>query len=146
VKRSDALAPLSRDHHVGLVVAQRLRRATEASAAEAADGFLSFWRADGRRHFRAEEEVLLPWFARHVEPGQEAVVRVLVEHTEIRRHALELESGEPFPAERSHALGELLAGHIRHEERTLFPLIEATVPEDELAGLAAAVERAELEG
>jgi hypothetical protein len=39
MKCSDALAQLSRDHHHGLVVAQRLRRATPATADAARDAF-----------------------------------------------------------------------------------------------------------
>src|SRR5829696_2913267 len=76
MKRSHALAPLSRDHHVGLVVAQKLGRATTETSASARQDFLAFWRSDGQRHFRVEEEVLLPRFARHGEAGHEAVVRV----------------------------------------------------------------------
>jgi hypothetical protein len=42
-----------------------------------------------------------------------------------------------------HALGELLAGHIRHEERTLFPLIEEAMTPDGQSALAAAIHAAE---
>jgi hypothetical protein len=42
MKRSAALASLSRDHHQALVVAQRLRRATDATAAEARETFLAY--------------------------------------------------------------------------------------------------------
>jgi hypothetical protein len=81
MKRSEALVPLSHDHHAGLFVAQRLKLAENADSAIAArERFLSFWRTDGRRHFRIEEEVLLPSCALHVEPSHEAVVRVLVDH------------------------------------------------------------------
>jgi hemerythrin-like domain-containing protein len=146
VKRSDALAPLSRDHHVGLVAAQRLRRVTDATAPGARDDFLAYWREHGQRHFRVEEDVLLPWFARHGDAGHEAVVRALVDHVAVRAMALQLESAAAVPAERLHELGELLHGHIRHEERTLFPLIEAAVPGDELPALASRVERAERDG
>ena len=40
------------------------------------------------------------------------------------------------------ALGDRLHAHIRHEERMLFPLIEATLPDHELAPLALALEQA----
>jgi hypothetical protein len=40
VKRHAALQPLSRDHHVALVAAQRLRRATDEDAATARRAFL----------------------------------------------------------------------------------------------------------
>jgi hypothetical protein len=64
MKRSDALAQLSRDHHHGLVVAQRLRRAADTTAGAAREAFLTFWDEEGRDHFRIEEEVLPPAFAR----------------------------------------------------------------------------------
>ena len=73
-------------------------------------------------------------------------MRVLLEHVEVRRLALELESPagaeDPSP-QRLQRLGGLLVDPIRYEEGTLFPLIEAAMPEDELGELAAAVERAE---
>jgi len=78
VKRSEELAPLSRDHHHGLFAALALRRATSADAAAARVSFLDFWRSEGRRHFAIEEEVLLPGFARRGPADREAVVRVLV--------------------------------------------------------------------
>ena len=65
MKRSDELAPLSRDHHQALFVAMKLKRA-EADGAEA---FLGFIAAHGGDHFRIEEEILLPaWIASDPEP------------------------------------------------------------------------------
>src|SRR6478735_1494854 len=84
MKRSDALAQLSRDHHDGLVVAQRLNRATETTAVAARDTFLTFWETEGRDHFRVEEDILLPAFARHHAPTDDAVTRVLIEHADLR--------------------------------------------------------------
>ena len=144
MKRNEALVPLSHDHHAGLFVAQRLKRAEDADSATAArERFLSFWRTDGRRHFRIEEEVLLPSFALHVEPSHEAVVRVLVDHVELRRRAADLEREEDTSLEELHQLGKRLEEHIRHEERVLFPLIEQALPAGELAELAAALKRDE---
>ena len=146
MKRSDALAPLSHDHHHGLAVAQQLRRASEETAASARAGFLSFWQAEGHHHFRVEEDVLLPAFAGHGPADHEAVVRVLVDHVELRRRAASLEA-QPQPAlEDLHELGERLQQHIRHEERVLFPLIEEALPEAELAALARAIASAEENG
>lgn len=143
MKRSEALVGLSHEHHHGLFAAQRLRRATAETAAEAIEGFLAFWSAEGRAHFQAEEELLLPAFARHVPADHEAIVRVLVEHVELRRRGAELaELAEPS-LDRLHELGERLHDHIRHEERVLFPLVEAALGERELRELAEALERAE---
>jgi hemerythrin-like domain-containing protein len=146
VKRSDALKALSRQHHQGLVVAMRLKRATADTAREAREAFLDFWASEGQGHFRAEEDVLLPAFARHAPPDHEAVVRVLVEHVDLRRRSAQLaEDGDPTPEE-LHEFGERFEGHIRHEERVLFPLIEETLPEDELERLVAVLEEAEARG
>jgi hemerythrin-like domain-containing protein len=136
VKRSDALAPLSRQHHQGLFAALKLKRADAAAAAEARAAFVEFWEREGRDHFRVEEELLLPAYARHGDHDHPAVVRVLVEHVDLRRRGEDVAaSTDPDPGE-LRELGERLERHIRHEERVLFPLIEAALPTDELARLA----------
>ena len=145
MKRSEELAPLSRDHHHGLVAALKLSRATPADAAAARATFLAFWEDEGRHHFAVEEEVLLPGFARRVAPDHEAIVRVLVEHVDLRRRAQTLADADgdaPALAE-LHELGARLRAHIRHEEEVLFPLIEASLTHDELVALGAAIVRAE---
>jgi hemerythrin-like domain-containing protein len=144
MKRSAALAPLSRDHHHGLFAGLKLTRATDRDAAEAAAAFLAFWQAEGRRHFQIEEDLLLPSFARHGAADDPAVVRTLVEHVDLRRRAQDLERGEP-PLEALHELGRRLSAHIRAEENVLFPLIEQTLPAgalDDLGQAIAAAERA----
>lgn len=141
MKRHAALQPLSRDHHVALVAAQRLRRATEANAGAAREQFLAFWNDHGAKHFRVEEDVLLPLFARHGDPDDERIVRMLLDHVRIRAQVLALEGDVEIGA--LHTLGEELAAHVRLEEREVFPLIEATLSEAAAAELVAAVQRAE---
>jgi hypothetical protein len=137
------LAQLSRDHHKALVVAKRLREARESTAGEARDGFLEYWREHGRRHFRLEEEILLPAYARHGDPAHADVVKVLVDHVVIRREADALGREQDPPLARVRELGERLAAHTRFEERQLFPLIEEALPPADLAELVDALERAE---
>ena len=139
MRRAAALEPLSRDHHQALVVAQKLRRATVETAPTARRAFISFWETEGQNHFRSEEELLLPAFARHGDAGHDAVVRVLVDHVNLRRLAGDLEAQPEPPLHQLRELGELLHEHVRHEERILFPLIEEALPEQELAALAAAL-------
>jgi iron-sulfur cluster repair protein YtfE (RIC family) len=122
VKRHRALESLSRDHHHALLVAQRLKRATEPAADEARSAFLDYWEADGREHFREEEEVLLPALAHFADPEQPVIARVLIDHVRIRRFAAELADAQPVAT--LHGLGEELEQHVRREERGLFPLIE----------------------
>lgn len=143
MKRSEALAILSRDHHHALVVAQRLRRAG-AETVEAARGqFLAYWADEGRRHFQLEEELLLPAFASHSQGAARdpLVLRVLSDHVTIRSWAAQLAATAAPTVEALHQLGSELAAHVRLEERELFPLIEAAIPAGELLALARALDQ-----
>jgi len=133
MKRHPALAPLSRDHHHALVLAQRLRQAGEHDAAEAAEAFLEHWMEEERLHFRLEEEVLLPAYAAYADPDHPAIVRTLLDHVRIRRDIERLAGG--VDSELLHEVGGRLADHVRLEENELFPLIERTLPEAALAEL-----------
>lgn len=138
MKRSEALTALSHQHHQGLFAALQLKRARHENAAQARTVFLEFFEREGARHFRAEEELLLPAFARHIEFDQPEIVRVLTEHVDLRRRALDLgANADPEPTE-LRELGERLESHIRFEERVLFPMIEKALPVDELERLGAA--------
>ena len=146
VKRSEALRALSHQHHQGLFAALQLKRAGRESAAEARQVFLDFYEREGSPHFRAEEELLLPAFARHKGVDHPAIVRVLLEHVDLRGRGQDLESrADPDPAT-LRELGERLESHIRFEERVLFPMIEEALPVDELERLGAALARAEADG
>jgi hemerythrin superfamily protein len=143
VKRAEALRPLSREHLVALLAAKKLKEADGLE--EATRAFLDFWHGEGRRHFRLEEEVLLPGWAFHAEVDREGVRRMLDEHLAIRREALRLEAGEAS-LEEARELGKLLHDHVRFEERQLFPRVEADLDYTDLARLAAAFEAAERAG
>ena len=140
MKRDESLRPLSREHHRALVTARALQESN--SSADLAITFLTFWREDGQRHFRIEEEVLLPTWAMHAAVDRAGVTRMLEEHLTIRRSALEIED-RGLSLEDAQQLGRLLDAHVRFEERELFPLIEADLDERALSQLAAAIEKAE---
>ena len=122
MKRSEALAPLSRDHHVALEVALRLRRGEPG----AAERFRAFLDADGRRHFALEEQLLLE----HLTDVERS--RMLDDH-------LMLASARPQDEVGSQALGERLAEHVRWEERELFPRLEADLSEEHLSAIGRAL-------
>jgi iron-sulfur cluster repair protein YtfE (RIC family) len=146
MKRSEALRALSHQHHQGLFAALQLKRAGRETAGEARQVFLDFYEREGSRHFRAEEELVLPAFARHSAVDDPAIVRVLTEHVDLRGRWQELQrSADPDPAA-LRALGERLESHIRFEERVLFPMIEQALPADELERLGAAFAHAEADG
>ena len=143
MKRSQALTPLSHDHHQGLFVAMQLKRAVDDSAAQA---FLDFIDGHGGTHFRIEEEVLLPgWIAADTDADGEMARRVLGEHLELRASARRLRSG-PCTVEELHELGGALDRHIRFEERELFPRIESGLSIETMTALGAEIEEAERSG
>lgn len=142
VKRSPELSQLSRDHHQALYAALGLRRATDDDAGKAVESFRRFWDQQGQRHFRIEEQVLLPAFVVGGGSARDGrVARMLTEHLDIRARAREL---APCSAVRElHELGERLAAHVRFEEDELFALIERTLEPRMLSALAAELDRAE---
>ncbi len=139
MKRSEALTPLSHDHHQALRIAQRLGRADAESATELRAAFLAFWADYGRSHFREEEEVLLPAYAAHGDAHHPLVLRALGEHVELRQRAAAIAAATVADPAALHDLGERLAAHVRMEERELFPLIEAALPAEAHAQLARAL-------
>ena len=127
MKRAAELAPLSRDHHVALEHALRLRRASADDAAAVVAAFLAFLVDEGRAHFAREEALLAPEV-----PADRADLaeRMLDEHEEILRRAAAL--GTRPEAGPARELGELLSRHVRFEERELFPLLERRLPASRL--------------
>lgn len=142
MKRSNELAVLSREHHVALELTLRLKRATVADAEAVTHATLEFWRAEGREHFRLEEDLLLPTFARHAGADDADIVRILAEHADIRRRIADLETEAPTDVTALHALGKVLHDHVRHEERALFSRIEAALDPDELSAVGEALRSA----
>ena len=136
MKRDPALVPLSHDHHQALFVAQALRRANEATAPEARARFAAYWAEHGQPHFRLEEEVLLPAFARYGDSHHPLVAQALCDHVAIRRLAGEVELASPAGLRE---LGTRLVEHVRLEERELFPLIESALPPAALSAVAGAL-------
>ena len=143
MKRSDALAPLSRDHHQALEAALRLRRAENDSVAAAVARFGEFWSAAGARHFEIEEELVLPALPADDAAWAEAVARVRAEHDLIRAQANAVLVGGQADRESARQLGGLLNAHVRFEERTLFPMLEQGLAGQELEALGRAIDAAE---
>jgi hemerythrin-like domain-containing protein len=152
VKRHPSLHPLSEHHHHALVRALEIRRAKQVPTArrpaalrQTAREFLRFWKKTGQKHFREEEELLLPAYARHSRLEQEpAVARMLADHATIRASVEDLKATlaarQPVDALLT-ALGQLLHDHVRLEENEIFPRIERALPEVELRCLGVRLTR-----
>ncbi len=147
MKRHPSLRQFSDDHHQGLVNARRLRRTAsgeDANPAGTARDFLDFWQRDTSRHFRKEEEVLLPVLARHGgDLGERPILQMLTQHARIRGLAMQLSDElkqDEVREDTLRKLGEKLEAHIRLEEREVFPLIEETLSEHALQEVSSRLE------
>ncbi len=144
MKRHPSLHPLSQHHHFALIQALEMRRAAEAPAekraaavARQAEKFVRFWHKTGIVHFREEEEVLLPAYARHTRLDRDAeVMRLLADHAEIRAAVRDFElriaAKTPIEAKELARVGKLLHDHVRLEENEVFPRIEKILGEEQL--------------
>ncbi|MFD1020814.1 hemerythrin domain-containing protein [Thalassobacillus hwangdonensis] len=133
MKRHEALYPLSHHHHHALVNAVELKKAgtekSKKSLQQLRRDVIDFWEKDGRDHFRDEEEVLLPLYARYASVDQKPIAEMLIQHIQIRGRIQAIRDQEKVNADQFRELGELLETHVRLEERTIFPMIEEVVPE-----------------
>ena len=137
MKRHENLIPLSHDHHHVLKQVRGLKsagRGEDSDRIGRAETFIEFFDSDGVEHFRQEEESVFP-LAAGLEEARDALTRALAEHGEIRMMVdglrAEVRDGDVHP-ETLLGLGSKLEGHVRLEEKTLFPLIERLVPEEAL--------------
>ncbi len=128
MKRVPELEPFSHDHHQGLVLARKARRAVEAGDdfapvfAEIRERF----RTELAPHFRVEEEFLAPALRAMGQNGP--VDRLLDEHNELRTLCVEGEATASSLAR----FAQLLYDHIRWEERELFELAQQVLATHQL--------------
>ena len=153
MKRHPSLHPLSRHHHFALIQALEMRRAAEAlpekrdaAVQRQAEKFIAFWRNTGIVHFREEEEVLLPAYARLARLDQDAeVMRLLADHAEIRAAVQDFEQQRakklPIEAKAMAHLAKLLYDHVRLEENEVFPRIERALGEENLNAMGRGLTR-----
>jgi len=130
VRRDPALRSLSSDHHLGLVIARRARVAAQEGAAARSIGWNEAkerFRAELDGHFRREECGLLPALRA---AGEDALAeRTLREHQAMR--ALIAEDRPENLA----LFAQLLATHIRFEEKVLFDTAQRRLGVGGLAAL-----------
>ncbi|HKJ72421.1 MAG TPA: hemerythrin domain-containing protein [Gammaproteobacteria bacterium] len=150
MRRDDTLRPLSRQHHIALVFAKTLRQWRRAAAApgdrrRVAESAHRFWQVELVPHFRAEEEHLLGHWDR---PGTDPLAtRVLQEHVGIHRvaqrlaRALEADDLEAAWDE-ALRLGDCVNAHVRFEERSWLPVLEAELEAGRLTRAAEAMANA----
>lgn len=123
MKRSEALQPLSREHHKALTLAKACERAADSGSTERVASLcqraIRAYTNELEPHFLTEERSLLP-LLKSAET-QPLVQRTLADHHQLRALL------EDLRLINSVALGEFgkrLSAHVRFEERELFPALE----------------------
>ena len=128
MKRCSALRDLSNEHHHGLVLVKRAKKAAGTDEAQRVwQEIQARFAADLEPHFQAEEVGLLPALEQAGEA--ELVRRTHADHVELRRLISE------DNAQAMIEFAELLEQHIRFEERELFEVAQQKLSAAELAAL-----------
>lgn len=136
MKRHEALAPISREHHAALLLAQLLKKDAPAykdmpeKPEEKRVYAIQFFKNNLRAHFTKEEKMLAKLWQYHTTINSLAL-EVYKEHVELVELFNKLDHAENLVAAMD-AAGRALEKHIRKEERVLFPLIQEHCPEDVL--------------
>ena len=128
IKRSRELAPLSREHHDGLLFVWKIKEGLKLNVApgKLKEYSIWFWQQHIRPHFFQEEKILLPFIPVDHELG----IRLKKEHDCIREYILSLDR-EADSTTFIH-LADLMNDHIWFEERELFPFMEQSLSPEEL--------------
>ena len=126
IKRHDALKPLSRQHHFGLLFSWKIRKgfAKDISIERMKKYANWFFKTEIIPHFKAEEKHIFPILSKE----HELIKRALKEHRRIKRLFKDTED----PKKSLSLLEEELQAHIRFEERTLFNEIQKVATPNQL--------------
>ncbi len=136
MKRIEAIAPLSRDHHSSLILAQLLKKGAPnykelpTTTNDKKEYALNHYNTHIKFHFIAEEKMLE--FVKNNSSVINALSEEIIqEHKQLQILFIELKNA----VDTDNTMNEiaiLLEAHIRKEERILFPLLQEKCTADEL--------------
>jgi len=134
MKRGDELAPLSWDHHHGLVLAFRLKRGLNKNAAGTimADYVKQAWDKSLEPHFNKEEKFLIEALEKHSKSSDLLIRQLKRDHQFFRNLIHKIKSKDINLKSQLKEFAEALEKHIRFEEREFFPAVEKQVPPKQL--------------
>ncbi|NNG27425.1 MAG: hemerythrin domain-containing protein [Ignavibacteriaceae bacterium] len=140
IKRHKGLAPLSRDHHRGLILAQLIKKDAPEykdlpkTTSDKIIYTTNFYKNELVKHFTYEEEILYPSVKNKSTEIDELFEEIISEHKKIKQLIVRLDTGEN-KTDILNDLGVLLESHIRKEERVLFEKIQNLLTDKELMQL-----------
>lgn len=124
MQRSQALQPLSREHHSALKLAKACGRAALSSdmaeVHQTCQRVIQAYTNELQTHFLIEEQTLLPLLSGT--PQQALAERTLADHRQLHCLLDDLKRNDVNALAR---FGNCLTEHVRFEERELFPVLEA---------------------
>ena len=139
MRRHESLAPLSREHHPSLLLAQLLKKDAPAykgmPAEPASKAIYAFnlFHSSMQEHFR-KEEMMLQKVVKCNKEIEKLAGEIILEHQELTSAFLTIRASGNLVIDLD-TLGKKLEQHIRKEERVLFPLIEQYCPEEILSAI-----------
>jgi hemerythrin-like domain-containing protein len=143
VDRHPALINLSRDHHLFLLEARRIRWLIEndersGTLNDVVDALLRFWAEVGEIHLQEEETILFPAYLGFAPLSKRDIDALITDHNWLRDKIRELadlpryENCYPLLI----SLAEYIVNHLRQEEHVVFEQIQTTLNEQTLTDLA----------
>lgn len=130
IKRHQAMQPLSREHHQGLLLSWKIRTGiSKGISADRMKNYLDwYYTAHLLPHFHAEENYIFPILGN----GHELVKKAISQHRRLERL---FNSTEDLKNSIS-LIEEELEGHIRFEERILFNEIQKVATEEQMKAVS----------
>lgn len=141
MKRHEALAPLSREHHLSLILARLLQKDAPLykDLPQRPAGKIIYAKAEYRLHiqphFSKEEKVFA--FLKGVNEKVDTLAGELIQEHHRLMTCFDKMNAARADTELMEETGKLLEAHIRKEERVLFPLIQVSFPENILERISA---------
>ncbi len=137
IKRNDNIAPLSREHHYGLLFCWKIKQGMKKEATpERIQKYIKyFWDEHLKEHFAKEEELLFSKI------DDKLCFDAIEQHVKIKKIIDDICNQNNLNTEAYIRLTTLLEQHIRFEERTLFPFLELSIPPEQLKLIGTSLNR-----
>ena len=138
IKRSQQLAPLSREHHDGLLFVWKLRQGlANGTDMQTLRNYCNWYCKNHiTQHFEQEEKILLQYIA----ADHPLAIQLKEEHNDIRELLLLIDAN-PEAATIS-MLADFISRHIRFEERTVFTYLEQNLTAEQLDDICSKLQEA----
>ena len=135
IKRSQYLAPLSREHHETLLFVWKIRQGIRLSIEPAIIGKFCkwYWENTLKTHFQTEEKC----FSKLREAASPFFLKMTDDHQAIEAKFIQVIDSPTYAS--IHRLAQLIDYHIRFEERSVFAYVQDHCSEEAFNVLAGSV-------